>query len=77
MKQTAGRAVPPIRKDAPSRDNLSKPSYTPTIPSNKPVVHSNNGLSNGLGNNQVINNNSRPQQQNKPFIPDIAKRPIK
>lgn len=76
VKQIAGRAVPPIRKDAPLRDNPPKPSFAPTIPSSKPVVHSSNGLSNGLGNNHV-NNNSRPQQQNKPSIPDIVRRPIK
>lgn len=74
VRQAQGRsAVPPSRRDISSlRDSLSKPSYQPIVPS-KSVVHSSNGVSNGLGSNHV--SSSRPQ--NKPSLPDIAKRPIK
>lgn len=73
MKQTTGRTtVPPSRRDAPPlRDNPTK-LYQSNVTS-KPPVHSNNGVINGLGSNNV--NNSRVQ--NKPSMPDIAKRPIR
>ncbi|XP_017782477.1 PREDICTED: RNA polymerase II elongation factor Ell [Nicrophorus vespilloides] len=82
VKHMPGRPVPPPppRKETMSmRDALTKP-YTggggglPIMSNNnKSSPGSLNGLSNGLGSNQV--SSSKPQ--NKPSIPDIAKRPIK
>lgn len=79
LRQTMSRpTIPPSRKDTPPmRESLTKPSYQPSMPSNNskpPLVHSsNNGVSSGLGSNHV--SSSRPQ--NKPSLPDIARRPIK
>ncbi|KAK4880936.1 hypothetical protein RN001_004255 [Aquatica leii] len=76
VKQIIGRTppvtiTPPSRRDAPPlRDNVVK-TYQSNIPS-KPQVHPSNGMVNGFGNNV---NNTRVQ--NKPSMPDIARRPIK
>lgn len=74
VKQNRSSFLPVARRDTPSpRESLSKPSYLPNVPS-KPVIHSNNGLSNGLGLNHISNARS---PHNKPSMPDIAKRPIR
>lgn len=72
LKQSRASVLPPSRKETPLRDNLIKPSYQAGLPP-KPVPHLNNGVSNGLSSNHV--SSSRPQ--NKPSVPDIARRPIK
>lgn len=87
VKQSRTSIVPPTRRETPPlRDSLLKPSYqsnnntsssSSSTSSLKPLGgggHLNSGLSNGLGSNTV--SSTRPLQ-NKPSVPDIARRPIK
>ncbi|KAK5649180.1 hypothetical protein RI129_000209 [Pyrocoelia pectoralis] len=75
VKQMIGKpATPPSRRDAPPQQQQQRENVSKTFQSNlssKPV-HPSNGMANGFGNSV---NNSRVQ--NKPSMPDIARRPIK
>ncbi|KAF5304317.1 hypothetical protein FQA39_LY09696 [Lamprigera yunnana] len=69
--RTPGTTTPVSRRDAPPlRDNVSKPNQSNIT--SKSQVHPSNGVINGYGNSA---NNARVQ--NKPSMPDIARRPIK
>ncbi|KAB0800920.1 hypothetical protein PPYR_05274 [Photinus pyralis] len=71
VKQIIGKTVtPPSRRDAPQQRENGPKMYQSNM-SSKPVQPT-NGMTNGFGNSL---NNSRTQ--NKPSMPDIARRPIR